>query len=36
VVVHCRSRGENIVRVDASPTVEVVHAAVVAAVMALE
>jgi dTMP kinase len=35
VVVHCRSRGENIVRVDASPSVDVVHAEVIASVQAL-
>jgi dTMP kinase len=35
VIVQCRSRGENIVRVDASPSVEAVHVAVVAAVIGL-
>ena len=32
VVVHCRSRGENIVRVDASPSVEAVHSMIIEAV----
>ncbi len=35
VVVHCRSRGENIVRVDASPAVEAVHAEVIDSVRSL-
>jgi thymidylate kinase len=32
VVVHSRTRGENIVRIDARGTIETVHAAVIAAV----
>lgn len=32
VLVHCRTRGENVVRINADATVEDVHAAVVAAV----
>ena len=32
VLVHCRARGENIVRIDADASVEEVHAAVIAAV----